>query len=138
MTNPWQFFWAPQLHLPFGGNVAQHIEPESNWFFAAIPRTAGDPTIEKEAFQVATYGRQLGLITELLMDLAKSLPPRTEKGATALERLGRIQGEIEQLKQRDASEVAQEVIDLVSQLKERHKDEYPRLRERIERALEER
>ena len=34
--NPWFFFWAPQLTMPFGGSVAQRIEPDTRWFFGGI------------------------------------------------------------------------------------------------------
>ena len=36
--NPWFFFWAPQLTMPFG-SVAQRIEPDTTWFCGA--RTDG-------------------------------------------------------------------------------------------------
>jgi hypothetical protein len=133
--NPWLLFWAPQVHLPFGGNVAQQIEPTSSWFFDSIPSNAGDPTIEREAFHVATYGRQLGLITEVLLDLSERVPLTTEAGKVARERLAQIRIQIEGLKRRDASEIALEIEALVARLKERHGNEYPKLRERLARAL---
>lgn len=73
---PWLFLWAPQLQLPFSGDVAQRIEPRTQWFFDGIDTASGDPVIERKAFEVATYGRQLGLITELLLDMAAQTPPR--------------------------------------------------------------
>jgi hypothetical protein len=68
---PWLWFWAPQLHFPFSGNVAQRIEPDTRWFFQGIDPSAGDPHIEEKAFAVASYGRQLGLITEVLIEYTK-------------------------------------------------------------------
>ena len=50
---PWLWFWAPQLHLPWSGNVAQQIEPITHWFFQGIPAGAGNPTIEERAFRVS-------------------------------------------------------------------------------------
>ena len=32
---PWFRFWAPQLHFPFSGSVAQRIEPDNRMFFDA-------------------------------------------------------------------------------------------------------
>lgn len=132
---PWLFFWAPQLHLPFGGSVAQRIEPNTNWFFDSIANTAGNPTIERKAFEVASYGRQLGLITEVLLDLAAKAPPGSEEGQQSLARLRDIQSKIEGIKQRDADELAQEVHALVGALKLRHRDKFPKIRRDIERAL---
>lgn len=135
--NPWLVFWAPQLHFPFGGSVAQRIEPNTNWFFDSIARTAGDPTIERKAFEVASYGRQLGLISEVLIDLASNTAPQTAQAKKSLVRLREIQSRIEALKERDASDLAQEVTALVAALKRSHKDQFPRIRRDIERALAE-
>ena len=134
---PWLIFWAPRVHLPFGGNVDQQIEPNASWFFDAIPARAGDSTIERRAFEVASYGRQLGLLTELVTDMASQTPPRGERGNEALERLSVIQKEIDELKQRDATDVTREVETLIAHLKKRHKDQYPVLRMQIEQALAE-
>lgn len=133
--NPWLIFWAPQLHFPFGGSVAQRIEPNTNWFFDSIESTAGDPTIERKAFAVASYGRQLGLLIELLVDVSASAKPSTKKGQQALVRLQAIQAEIEKLKEKDSAAITAEIEALVLRLKERHKGDYPRLRKQLERAL---
>ena len=133
--NPWFFFWAPQLTLPFGGNVAQRIEPDTNWFFAGIPATAGDPRIERKAFDVASYGRQLGLITELLMDLCEQAPPSTAKGRKALKRLREIQLRIEQVKEGDAIDALEQIDSLLARLKKAHPERLAAARQRIAHAL---
>ena len=28
---PWLWLWAPQLHFPWSGDVAQDIEPTTTW-----------------------------------------------------------------------------------------------------------
>jgi hypothetical protein len=98
---PWLWFWAPQfqpqVHLPLSGSVAQHIAPD--WFFGAIPPAAGDGRVEQRAFEVASYGRQLGLITEALLDVAAQQPPATARGRAAVQRLKDIQHRIEAVKQ---------------------------------------
>jgi hypothetical protein len=133
--NPWLVFFAPQLHLPFGGNLAQRIEPNTNWFFDAISPTAGDANIERKAFDVASYGRQLGLITEVLVDITAEAPPSTAEGKKSLKRLIEIKTEIDRLKERDASAVVQEVEALIDHLKRKHEDLFPHLKTRIERSL---
>jgi hypothetical protein len=66
---PWWWFWAPQVHFPLSGSVAQQIEPNTNWFFGSIRPEAGIGDVEQEIFEnVASYGRQLGLITEVLLN----------------------------------------------------------------------
>ena len=134
--NPWQVFWAPQLHLPFGGNVAQRIEPNVNWFFDSIASAAGDSKIERKAFEVASYGRQLGLITELLLDITKQTPPKTPEGEEALTRIAEIRDKIEALKKQDAYEIPRDVETLIARLKKNHKGSFSLLRGQIERALD--
>lgn len=133
--NPWFLFWAPQLTLPFGGSVAQRIEPDTNWFFDAIAPGAGDPRIERQAFDVASYGRQLGLITEVLADLAAQQPPTTPEGRESLERLRGIQARIEQLKEQDAVDALAQIEALLARLKKTHPERLAAARRRIAHAL---
>jgi hypothetical protein len=133
--NPWFFFWAPQLTMPFGGSVAQRIEPDTQWFFNGIPPTAGDPAIERKAFDVASYGRQLGLITEVLVDLAGQTPPKTAKGQKPLKRLRDIQLRIEQVKEQDAIDALEQIDALLARLKKAHPERLAAARQRIAHAL---
>ena len=89
---PWFWTWAPQLHLPLSGDVAQRIDP-SAWF-AAIPPEAGNGHIEQQACAVASYGKQLGLITELLLDVTQQTAPTSAQGQQALRQLQAIRDEI--------------------------------------------
>jgi len=132
---PWFFFWAPQVTLPFGGSVAQRIEPSTNWFFDGIDPGSGDPAIERKAFEVATYGRQLGLITEVLVDLAAQTPPATAKGRKSLQRLQEIQRRIEEVKERDAIDALEQIDGLLARLKKTHPERVAVARQRIARAL---
>lgn len=134
---PWLFLWAPQLQLPFSGDVAQRIEPRTQWFFDGIDTASGDPVIERKAFEVATYGRQLGLITELLLDMAAQTPPRTKAGRESRQRLLAIQAEIERIKTQDAEVQVQMVEVGLRRLKARHKPEYEALLARLRLALAE-
>ena len=134
---PWLYFWAPQFYYPFSGSVAQRIEPDTNWFFDSIIPTAGDGQIEKKACEVASYGRQLGLITEVLTEIADKVKPTSEEARDSLQRLKDIRSEIENLKQVDASTLVRDIEDRAARLKRRHKARYPQLREKLERTLAE-
>ena len=133
--NPWFFFWAPQLTMPFGGSVAQRIEPDTQWFFNGIAPTAGDPAIERKAFDVASYGRQLGLITEVLVDLSGQMPPKSAKGQKSLQRLREIQLRIEQVKEQDAIDALEQIDALLARLKKAHPERLAAARQRIAHAL---
>ncbi|WP_245983249.1 hypothetical protein [Trinickia fusca] len=92
---PWIWFWAPNIYLPWSGSVTQTIEPD---LFDSIGPQAGNATIERKACEVASYGRQLGLIIEVLLDTARNQETMSAEARKAMERLEVIQAEIEQLK----------------------------------------
>jgi len=95
---PFFWFWAPQVRLPFSGDVAQDIEPSLNAFFAGIKPQSGDARIEAKAFDVASYGDQLGVITKLLLEWAERLPPDDQAASKPLEELRAIHAAIESIK----------------------------------------
>jgi hypothetical protein len=96
---PWTWCWAPQVHLPWSGNVAQRIDPVTHQFFQGIDPAAGNARIEERAFSVATYGTQLGLITDVLLELAeRSGEGASPRAAAALDKLQRVRDQIEAVK----------------------------------------
>ena len=95
---PWLWLWAPRIELPWSGDVVQDIEPNTSWFFGSIKPQAGNAKIEQRAFEVASYGKQLGLITEVLVSLAEKQGVREPVAAASLKELKRIQREIERIK----------------------------------------
>ena len=125
--NPWLPLWSLHLHFPFSGNVAQHIDPDNNWFFDSIKPSAGNSAIEREAFDIASYGKQLGLISELLLDMANSYPPTTPQGQTALARLQDIHSQIDALKTPDATRLMQDMMKLMQQWQNLHNTPVPAL-----------
>ena len=132
---PWLLLWSPHLYFPWSGNVAQRIEP--NWFFDSINSDAGNGRIEKKAFDVASYGRQLGLLTEVLIELAEKQVPLSPEAAKSLARLKDIQGQIETIKQKEASSSADDIEKRVRQLKKSNSAEFARLSVRLRSLLSE-
>jgi hypothetical protein len=96
--NPWLWLWAPQFHFPWSGAVAQTIDPSTSWFAQHIQPAAGDAAIEEKAFALASYGKQLGLITELLIELAEGAPSLSAQATESLETLRGLQRQIDQIK----------------------------------------
>ncbi len=113
---PWLSYTTRDLHFPFSGSVAQDISPE--WFFGSIRPEAGDGQIEKEIFDVASYGRQLGLITEVLLALAKEHPIADDKAKQSLERLMCYNAKIEEIKEANRGRTAEAATQLLRKLKE--------------------
>jgi len=130
---PWLWIWNPQFHFPWSGSVAQRIEPIT--LFDSIGADAGDGKIEKKAFDVASYGRQLGLITEVLIGLAEkqmALPP---EAASSLERLKSIRDQIEKIKEDEAVTLVQDIEARVDKLRRSNQVEYARLCAKLQPML---
>ena len=135
--NPWQLFWAPQFHFPFGGSVAQQIEPNTNWFFGAIRPEAGDAVIEQQAFGIASYGKQLGLITDVLLDIAQRAELQTAEGRKALDALRTIRAKIEILKDENLDALAADVEQKVKRIGKRSHAKARDLNAKLGRQLNE-
>ena len=116
---PWFWLWAPQLRLPFSGDVAQDIEPRLDWFFAGIKPQAGDARIEAKAFDVASYGDQLGVITKLLIEMAERLPVQAQAASKPLQELRRIHQRIEAIKDAERDRELVELEARIQHLRER-------------------
>jgi hypothetical protein len=83
---PYSLFAAPKLD--------QQINP--GWFDVNINNYAGNPQIEKDVVEkVASYGRQLGILTDAVLSLAGD-PPKD--GEDPLARLREMDAKIEALK----------------------------------------
>jgi hypothetical protein len=105
---PWLFFWAPQVHFPWSGNVSQDIEPHTTWFSDLIQPGAGNAGIEEKAFGVASYGKQLGHLTDLLIELAEQPGAAlTPDGKKTLDSLRDIRQSIEAIKTHEYQNQAQ-------------------------------
>ncbi|MDM0023568.1 hypothetical protein [Variovorax saccharolyticus] len=124
---PWLWFWSPTLHLPFSGSVAQQIEPDTQWFFAGIPAQAGNGQIEKKAFEVASYGSQLGWITEVLLAQASPGSVEADRAAGALRKLEKAHAEIEVVKKQSRAELAEAASAALARLQQADPAAYERL-----------
>ncbi len=108
---PWLLLWSPHLYFPLSGSVRQRYEPDTNWFFNSIAPEAGDGRTEKKAFDVASYGRQLGLLSEVLIELAEKQAPLSSDAAESLARLKKIRDQIETIKQEESASTADDTVD---------------------------
>jgi hypothetical protein len=116
---PWLWMFAPQVHFPWSGSVAQHIAPDTHWFFSGIRPGAGDARIEEQAFAVASYGKQLGLITDVLLELAAQSPQASAAAQDSIAKLERIRAEIERIKGAEYERVAQSLAEQVRAVQQR-------------------
>jgi hypothetical protein len=128
---PWLWLWAPQWHFPWSGDVAQRIDPDTNWFFRGIRPGAGDAEIEQRAFSIASYGKQLGLITEVLIDLAEQTGTQSGQAAESLTRLKLIRQAIEQIKTTEHANRVSNIEAQVADLKLKGGSEFVELQRRL-------
>ncbi|MGE0348455.1 hypothetical protein [Hydrogenophaga sp.] len=121
---PWFWFWAPQIHFPWSGAVSQHIEPRSAWFAQHIPEEAGNAGIEARVTERASYGKQLGMLTEALIGIAEQAQPTDRRTRDAVDRLKALQADIEAIKAQEYGSAAQRLVQELQTLKRRGGQEY--------------
>ena len=83
-------------NFPLSGNVNQKIEPD--WFFNTIDSEVGDSEVEKEIFlKVASYGKQIGMLTEVVLSIADHLKVESKDIQTLVD-LKELQAKVEAIK----------------------------------------
>ncbi len=103
-------------NFPLSGNVNQKIEPD--WFFGAIDPEVGDSEIEKEVFlKAASYGKQIGMLTEVLISIADELKIDSDKNKTLAE-LKELQAKVEAIKTSKQKRVKENAKILMDRLKD--------------------
>jgi len=109
-TNPSGFDPLWMFRAPWSGNVAQRIT--APWFSPSLTvNYAGDAAVEDRVVtEVASYGKQLGWLTEIVIASANGQPSPTE----TLARLEKAAREIDAIKEQSrasAIEAANNALD---------------------------
>jgi hypothetical protein len=113
---PWNWTWSPQVNYPLSGSVIQDIEPSLDRFFAGIRPEAGIGSIEKGIFQKASYGRQLGLILDVLLPLVDESKLESATAKESLARLKDLCKEIEEIKENKKKEMENSAVSLLKHI----------------------
>ncbi len=95
---PWFFFWAPQYHYPWSGAVKQDIAPDITAFFNAIAPSAGDGRVEKAIFEVASYGKQIGVLSDVVLSLVAGDQITPAEAKQAIDQLIHLHTDIRTIK----------------------------------------
>ncbi len=95
--------YAPWFNLAAPANLVQPILPD--WSLQRIEvNFAGDVAIEKEVVgKVASYGKQLGILTEAVLALAGDAPEERE---ARIQRLRKVAAEVERIKKEHEDDLA--------------------------------
>ncbi|GGC01863.1 hypothetical protein GCM10011352_30010 [Marinobacterium zhoushanense] len=125
---PWNWWFSPKLYFPLSGDSIQRIAPETHWLFGTIKPEAGNGKIEQEVFEnVASYGKQIGWLTELVLGLAeRDTLDKSGKVAAlqAMKKLESLQQQIEKVKTVESAQFEQRVTAWLSTLKAQDPDRF--------------
>ncbi len=137
---PWFWIWSPNIHMPLSGAVDEDIDstiitPNMSAYFKGITEQAGNRQVERQAVAVASYGRQLGLITEVLIASAKKIGPLSDDAESSLQRLEEIQDSIEQIKTKQAATDSQKIEQQLQDMMQNNPEEFLRLKPRLLEVL---
>lgn len=121
MTTLYDPMWFLKLAMP--SDMKQWINPA--WFSPAYTfNFAGDADIENRVVSgVASYGRQIGWLNEIVLALAKGDKPDN----STINKLAMSMAEIEEIKFIQQSEVLRVAVDALDQLKQTQPDLYEEL-----------
>lgn len=113
--NPFLQPWLKFLEGMNYGDLNQAIAPVTTWFSPKYEFDfAGNPRLEKRIVSDgASYGRQLGILSEAVLELAKG------KKGKAVGRLKEMVSRIDKIKEEDTIALEQDVTDRLDQLKRR-------------------
>ena len=107
----------PEVHWPFSGSVTQDIHP-------SLLAKAGSDEIEVRALrEVASYGKQIGVLSDLLLAVVASTRPKdlSDEGKHALDQLRTMVTDIRRIKEQlhPLPEDPDAARELIKALKER-------------------
>lgn len=91
---PWMNPWLYAFKAPWSGDVTQDISPITSWFSPEVEfNFAGNKAIESQVVaEVASYGKQLGVLSKAVVDLAEG------KQGQALKDLKKLMTDINRIK----------------------------------------
>jgi hypothetical protein len=110
--NPWLFPWWSMFKAPWSGDVTQDMATITSWLSPQFQfNFAGNRRIEgKVVADVASYGRQLGILSEAVLELAAG------QEGKAVARLKDLVAEVEKVKRQDSGKLEEQARALLAQL----------------------
>lgn len=111
-------WYAPTWHYPYS-NFTQHIAPETDWFFVNVLPGKGDAKTEQKVVrEVASYGRQLGVLTEVVLELTRQHDSEDLRELDGFKKLKRFHERIEDVKAERQNERREQVRRMLEEIKE--------------------
>ena len=136
MTNTLLDWWDPArygLQAPFSGDVTQDINPVTRWFSPTFVTYQGDMDIEEEVVtEVASFGKQLGKLTEAVLALADGKGPKDDEVFRELEA---IRDGVERIKESRSDSLRKKADDAFQALLKSNPEEAEDLIKAMQRSL---
>lgn len=111
---PWFWIWTPRFDFPLSGNVTQDVA--TDWFFSGIRSKAGNAALEKAIFNHATYGKQLGVVTDALVGLLAPESLEPDQREETKTQLMALYADIQTIKEQHKQDMNQQVNDTIAYL----------------------
>ncbi len=131
---PWFFLWAPHYHFPFSGGVAQDIAPSTDAFFGSIAPSAGDGRVEKAIFEQASYGKQIGILSDVVLSLVARDQISPGDANHAIEQLIQLNKDVIVLTQMQKRHRIDTAIGILEKLQATDPEEVQRIVARFQRS----
>jgi hypothetical protein len=122
MSSTQPYMWPFSLFAP--GNLNQPILP--GWSFGNVSvNYAGNAGIENDVVEkIASYGKQLGIITDVVLELAGDKPPKDEH---PLKQLRDIAAKVRKVKEEHKRSLTEEAKDAMAKLAKNDEAEAQRI-----------
>jgi hypothetical protein len=124
---PWFLLWAPQYHFPWSGAVKQDIAPDTTAFFNAIGPSAGDGRVEKAIFEQASYGKQIGILSDVVLSLVARDQITAAEAKQAIEQLIQLNQDVKTIKTMYSKHRVDAAISILAKLQESDPEEVQRI-----------
>jgi hypothetical protein len=122
---PWLWIYAPQISWPLSGAVTEAISTDA--FFRGIKPGAGVPAIEQQVFEQASYGKQLGWLTDVLVEAIDPATLHSPEAQASLANLKKLRAKVDQIKSEHRQHRADAAIALLDQIQADSPEELGRL-----------
>ena len=114
----WMNPWFYMSRAPWSRDVDQNIAPVTSWLSPEVQfNFAGNKAIEAKVIsEVASYGKQLGVLTDVVLELAR------DKRSSNVKELRKMAENIEQLKQKHKTELSANASSILDELQREDPD----------------
>ncbi len=127
---PWLWIYAPQIAWPLSGAVTEAFSTDA--FFRGIKPGAGVPAIERQVFEQASYGKQLGWLMDVVVAAIDPAALRSPAAQASLVRLDELRAKVERIKSEHRQDRIDAAVALLDQLQADSPEELARVLQRYQ------